>query len=149
VCKIAVIEIEVSLWSWEQEIRDVVAWSRETETPVFCYSPLGRGFITRTYQSPEDIPEGDFKKSSPRFQGEAFYENLKLVDQLDELAKQKGVSTPQLALAWIVALSPFVSGLQRGKGEMADGAEYPDSGLVQYGAGQAEHRGRVDQVVGR
>ncbi|WWC89092.1 uncharacterized protein L201_004010 [Kwoniella dendrophila CBS 6074] len=104
---IAVIEIEVSLFSYEQKIRDVVEWSKENKVPIFAYSPLGRGFLTRTYKSPEDIPEGDFKKSVPRFQGEAFYENLKLVDRLDEIASKKGVNTSQLALAWIIGLSGY------------------------------------------
>jgi len=106
---VGVVEIEVSLWSFEQEIQDVIAWSKKNKVPVFCYSPLGRGFISRTYSKPEDIPDGDFKKYLPRFQGEAFYENLKLVDALDGLAKEKGMKTTQLALAWITSLSPYVS----------------------------------------
>ncbi|OCF36663.1 pyridoxal reductase [Kwoniella heveanensis BCC8398] len=104
---IAIIEIEVSLFSFEPAIRSVVDWSRNHKVPIFAYSPLGRGFLTRTYKSPEDIPEGDFKKYVPRFQGEAFYENLKLVDKLDEIAQAKGVETSQLALAWIVSLSDY------------------------------------------
>ncbi|WRT66583.1 uncharacterized protein IL334_003542 [Kwoniella shivajii] len=107
VTQIAIIEIEVSLFSFEKAIRDVVKWSSDNKVPIFAYSPLGRGFLTRTYKSPEDIPEGDFKKMVPRFQGEAFYENLKLVDRLDEIASKKGVNTSQLALAWIVGLSDY------------------------------------------
>jgi pyridoxine 4-dehydrogenase len=79
--------------------------------PIFAYSPLGRGFITRTFKSPEDIPEGSFQKHCPRFQGEAFYDNLKLVDELDKLAEEKGLKTPQLALAWVCGLNPYVSGI--------------------------------------
>ncbi|RSH81546.1 hypothetical protein EHS25_006168 [Saitozyma podzolica] len=104
---IAVLEIEVSLWSYEKDIQDAIAWSAKNKVPIYAYSPLGRGFITRTYKSPEDIPEGSFQKGLPRFQGEAFYENLKLVDRLDEMAEAKGVSTAQLALAWILTLSPY------------------------------------------
>lgn len=93
--------------------------------PILCYSPLGRyvqpfhpvlpslthsrGFITRKWKSPEDIPEGSFQRMVPRFQGQAFYDNLKLVDELDRLAKEKGLETSQLALAWVVSLSPYVS----------------------------------------
>lgn len=77
--------------------------------PIFAYSPLGRGFITRTFKSPEDIPEGSFQKHCPRFQGEAFYDNLKLVDELDKLAEEKGLKTSQLALAWVCGLNPYVS----------------------------------------
>ncbi|ORY32614.1 NADP-dependent oxidoreductase domain-containing protein [Naematelia encephala] len=104
---IAIIEIEVSLWSYEQEIQEVITWSKETKVPVFCYSPLGRGFITRTYKTPDDIPDGAFIKYLPRFQGKAFYDNLKLVDQLDVMAEKKGLTTPQLALAWICNISPY------------------------------------------
>jgi len=104
---VACIEIEVSLWSYDQEIKDAIAWAEKHKVPTFCYSPLGRGFITRTYKSPEDIPANDFKKNLPRFQGSAFYDNLKLVDQLDALAEKKGLKTSQLALAWVCALSPY------------------------------------------
>ncbi|TXT09151.1 hypothetical protein VHUM_02625 [Vanrija humicola] len=105
---IAIAEIEVSLWSWEQDIQDVIAWSTETGKPVFAYSPLGRGFITRTWKTPEDVPEGSFQKLSPRFQGENFYHNLKLVDVLDELAAKKGITTAQLAIAWVASRGPNV-----------------------------------------
>ncbi|WVR06853.1 hypothetical protein IAU60_003889 [Kwoniella sp. DSM 27419] len=104
---IAILEIEVSLFSYESAIRKAVEWSKTNKVPIFAYSPLGRGFLTRTYKTPEDIPEGDFKKHMPRFQGDAFYENLKLVDRLDEIASKKGVETSQLALAWIVAISDY------------------------------------------
>lgn len=106
---IACIEIEVSLWSYEQDIKDDIAWSTEHKVPILAYSPLGRGFITRTYKSPDDIPEGSFLRHVPRFQGDAFYQNLKLVDKLDVLADKKGVSTSELALAWVIGLGPHVS----------------------------------------
>jgi aryl-alcohol dehydrogenase-like predicted oxidoreductase len=102
-------EIEVSLWSYESEMQDAVKYCADNKIPVFCYSPLGRGFLSRKWKTPEDIPKGSFQARSPRFQGEAFYANLKLVDQLDELAEKKGVKTTQLALAWITSLSPYVS----------------------------------------
>jgi len=104
---IACIEIEVSLWCLEPSTKAVLEWSKANSVPVLAYSPLGRGFITRKYKSPEDIPEGSFQRHVPRFQGEAFYENLKLVDELDKLAEKKGVTTGQLALAWVVGLGPY------------------------------------------
>ncbi|CAD6566910.1 MAG: hypothetical protein TREMPRED_003114 [Tremellales sp. Tagirdzhanova-0007] len=107
VVPIAVVEIEVSLWSYEQEIQDVIKWSKQHQVPVFCYSPLGRGFLSRKWSRPEDIPDGNFQKYLPRFQGEAFYENLKLVDSLDQLSKEKGMKTTQMALAWVTNLSPY------------------------------------------
>jgi len=104
---ISIVEIEVSLWAYEPSTKAVIEWSQKTKVPVFAYAPLGRGFITRKWSKPEDIPEGSFQKALPRFQGEAFYENLKLVDQLDELAEKKGLTTGELALAWVSQLSPY------------------------------------------
>nr|XP_031859161.1 uncharacterized protein CI109_005357 [Kwoniella shandongensis]KAA5526233.1 hypothetical protein CI109_005357 [Kwoniella shandongensis] len=104
---IAINEIEVSLFSIsDPKIKETVEWASKKGMPIFCYSPLGRGFLTRAFKSPEDLPEGDFRRMVPRFQGEAFYENLKFVDKLDEIAKAKGITTGQLALAWILHLSP-------------------------------------------
>ncbi|KGB78499.1 pyridoxal reductase [Cryptococcus deuterogattii 99/473] len=105
---IAINEIEISLFSYDKPIRDAIEWHNANKIPVFAYSPLGRGFITRTYKSPDDIPEGDFKRYLPRFQGQAFYENLKLVDKLDEIAARKGVNGSQVALAWILSLSNYI-----------------------------------------
>ncbi|TYJ52209.1 hypothetical protein B9479_007197 [Cryptococcus floricola] len=104
---LAINEIEISLFSYDTSIRSAIAWHNKNKIPVFAYSPLGRGFFTRTYKSPEDIPEGDFARLFPRFQGKAFYENLKLVDKLDEIAGRKGVTGSQVALAWIVGLSDY------------------------------------------
>ncbi|WVQ83795.1 hypothetical protein IAT38_005939 [Cryptococcus sp. DSM 104549] len=102
---IAVNEIEVSLFCYEPEIRDTVKWCTANRIPIFAYSPLGRGMLTRKYKTPEDIPEGDLKRMFPRFQGEAFYENLKLADRLDDVAAKRGVKTSQLALAWVLGQS--------------------------------------------
>ena len=124
-------EIEVSLWSYEAPMRAVVEYCAEKKIPVFCYSPLGRGFLSRKWKTPEDIPKGSFQARSPRFQGEAFYDNLKLVDQLDELAAKKGVQTTQLALAWIMSLSPYVSLSSGRSGMWLMGIEHADSWIVQ------------------
>ncbi|WVQ83177.1 hypothetical protein IAT38_005316 [Cryptococcus sp. DSM 104549] len=105
VTPIAVNEIEVSLFSYEADIRATVAWCTKNRVPIFAYSPLGAGLLTRTYKSPDDIPKDSVKAMFPRFQGEAFYENLKLVDILDGFAEKRGVKTSQLALAWVLGLS--------------------------------------------
>lgn len=105
--EIATVEIEISLWNYDQPTRNVIEWSKETKVPIYGYSPLGRGFLTRKFKKPEDIPDGNFLKDIPRFQGEAFYHNLKLVDVLDEIAQEKGITTAQLAIAWVLALSPY------------------------------------------
>ena len=76
---------------------------RELGVTTVAYSPLGRGFITGQYKSPDDFEEGDFRKYSPRFSKENFPQNLKLVDQIGELAKKKGCTAGQLTLAWLLA----------------------------------------------
>lgn len=89
-------------------------WEREPETKVFPvlaelgigfvpYSPLGRGFLTGQFRSPEDFAADDFRRHSPRFQGENFDRNLQLVDRVKELADAKGCTPGQLALAWLLA----------------------------------------------
>jgi aryl-alcohol dehydrogenase-like predicted oxidoreductase len=89
-------------------------WEREPETKVFPvlaelglgfvpYSPLGRGFLTGQLRSPDDFAEDDFRRHSPRFQGENFTRNLQLVDRVRELADEKECSPAQLALAWLLA----------------------------------------------
>ncbi|RDW91536.1 hypothetical protein BP5796_02701 [Coleophoma crateriformis] len=76
---------------------------RELGVAVVAYSPLGRGFMTGQYRSPADFEEGDFRKYAPRFSEENFPKNLKLVDQISELAKKKNCTPGQLTLAWLLA----------------------------------------------
>jgi aryl-alcohol dehydrogenase-like predicted oxidoreductase len=67
------------------------------------FSPLGRGFLTGAIRSPEDFGEDDFRRNNPRFQGENFDANLRLVDEVREMAADKGATAGQLALAWVMA----------------------------------------------
>ena len=94
-------------------------WEREPETKVFPvlaelgigfvpYSPLGRGFLTGQIRSENDFAEDDFRRHSPRFQGENFTRNLELVDRAKELADRKGCTPAQLALAWLLAQGEHV-----------------------------------------
>ena len=76
---------------------------RELGIGFVPYSPLGRGFLTGQFKSPADIPEGDFRRHNPRFQGENFTKNLQLVDEVKKIAEEKGVTAGQLALAWVLA----------------------------------------------
>lgn len=76
---------------------------RELGVAVIAYSPLGRGFVTGQYKSPDDFEEGDFRRMSPRFSPENFPKNLKLVDQISALAEKKGCTPGQLTLAWLMA----------------------------------------------
>ena len=102
VATISALQTEYSLWSREAE-DEVLPTARELGIGFVAYSPLGRGFLSGTYQKPEDIPEDDYRRHSPRFQGENFYKNLKLVERIKELAGEKKVTPSQLALAWVLS----------------------------------------------
>ena len=99
---IAALQSEWSLWTRDLE-EEVLAVAREHGIGIVPFSPLGRGFLTGAITSPDDFGDDDFRKNQPRFQGEAFQANLRLVDAVRELATQKGVSAGQLALAWVLA----------------------------------------------
>jgi aryl-alcohol dehydrogenase-like predicted oxidoreductase len=99
---IAMLQTEYSLWTREPEI-DVLPVCRELGIGLVAYSPLGRGFLTGMFQSPDDFPHDDFWRYNPRFQGDNFYRNLQLVEKVKEIAAQKQCTTAQLALAWLLA----------------------------------------------
>ena len=99
---IAMLQTEYSLWTREPET-DVLPVCRELGTSLVAYSPLGRGFLTGAFQSPDNFPPGDWRRHSPRFQGENFYRNLELVEKIKEIAAQKQCTPAQLALAWLLA----------------------------------------------
>jgi aryl-alcohol dehydrogenase-like predicted oxidoreductase len=99
---IAALQTEYSLWTRDPE-DGVLATTRELGIGFVAYSPLGRGFLTGQIRKFEDLAADDFRRHSPRFQGENFAKNLQLVDRVSELAKAKGVTPAQLALAWVLA----------------------------------------------
>ena len=99
---IAALQSEYSLWTRDPE-DDVLATCRELGIGFVAYSPLGRGFLTGQFKTPADIPEDDYRRHSPRFQGENFTKNLQLVEKVEEIAREKGCSPSQLALAWVLA----------------------------------------------
>lgn len=99
---ISALQTEYSLWSRDVEI-EILPTLRELGIGLVPYSPLGRGFLTGEIQKFEDFAPDDYRRFSPRFQGENFHKNLRLVNHLRELAQQKGVSASQLALAWVLA----------------------------------------------
>lgn len=99
---IAALQTEYSLWTRDPE-NGVLATCRELGIGFVAYSPLGRGFLTGRFRSPEDLPEDDYRRSSPRFQGENFARNLELVRQVEAMASEKGCTSSQLALAWAMA----------------------------------------------
>lgn len=99
---ITAVQIEYSLWSRDPE-DELLPTLRELGVALVGYSPLSRGFITGEIKSPDDFAPNDFRRFSPRFQGENFYKNLQLVEKLKEMAKEKGCTTAQLAIAWVLA----------------------------------------------
>ena len=99
---ITALQSEWSLWSRDIEA-EVVPTARELGIGIVAYSPLGRGFLTGQITTPDDFPDGDFRKFLPRFTGENFDRNIALVDRIRELAGEKGCTPGQLALAWVLA----------------------------------------------
>jgi aryl-alcohol dehydrogenase-like predicted oxidoreductase len=100
---ITAVQSEYSLWSRDPESDQVLDTVRELGIGFVPYSPLGRGFLTGAIRSPEDFEADDYRRHSPRFQGENFARNLHLVEQVRTLAQAKGVTPGQLALAWVLA----------------------------------------------
>jgi len=100
---ITAVQTEYSLWSRDPEANGVLATVRELGIGFVPYSPLGRGFLTGAIRSPADFDADDYRRQSPRFQGENFDRNLALVDAVTAMAKTQGVSPGQLALAWVLA----------------------------------------------
>jgi aryl-alcohol dehydrogenase-like predicted oxidoreductase len=99
---ITAVQNEISLFGREVETNGVYDLTLELGIGLVAYSPLGRGFITGEIKSPDDIPEDDFRRLIPRFQGEQFYKNLDLVRELEQIGKEKDVTSSQLALAWLI-----------------------------------------------
>ncbi len=99
---ISMLQTEYSLWTREPET-DVLPVCRELGISLVAYSPLGRGFLTGALQKPEDFAPDDFRRYSPRYQGENFQRNLQLVEKVKEIAIEKNCTSGQLALAWLLA----------------------------------------------
>ena len=99
---ISALQTEYSLWSRDVE-DEILPTVRELGIGFVAYSPLGRGFLTGAIRRFEDLPEDDYRRHSPRFQGENFKRNLDLVEKIERLARDKGCTPAQLALAWVMA----------------------------------------------
>jgi aryl-alcohol dehydrogenase-like predicted oxidoreductase len=99
---IAALQTEYALWSREPE-DEILPTVRELGIGFVAYSPLGRGFLTGQFKSFDDLPADDYRRQTPRFQGENFAKNLQLVSEIESMAKAKGVTPSQLALAWVLA----------------------------------------------
>ncbi|MEO6845299.1 MAG: aldo/keto reductase [Ginsengibacter sp.] len=101
------LQSEYSLWSRDPE-DEILQVCKKLGIAFVAYSPLGRGFLTGQIKRFEDLADGDFRKSSPRFQGENFNKNLELVNKVILIAKEKGCTPSQLALAWVMAQGDFI-----------------------------------------
>jgi aryl-alcohol dehydrogenase-like predicted oxidoreductase len=99
---IAALQTEYSLWSRDPE-DELLGLCRDLGITFVAYSPLGRGFLTGRFRSPDDIPAGDWRHNNPRFQGENFQQNLALVRRIEEMAARKQCTPAQLALAWLIS----------------------------------------------
>ncbi len=99
---ITALQSEYSLWSREPE-DEILATCKELGISFVAYSPLGRGFLTGQIKQFEDFTNSDYRRNSPRFQGENFQKNLQLVRRIEEIAEAKGCKSSQLALAWVLA----------------------------------------------
>jgi len=99
---ISALQTEYSLWSRDPE-DELIALCRELGITFVPYSPLGRGFLTGRFKTPDDFEAGDWRRNNPRFQGENFQRNLDLVRRIEEMAREKGCKPAQLALAWVLA----------------------------------------------
>lgn len=102
---VTAVQSEYSLWSRDQETNGVIDKCSELGIGFVPYSPLGRGFLTGQFTSPDDFDENDYRRNNPRFQGENFQKNLALVNEVKIIAQQKGITASQLALAWVLAQS--------------------------------------------
>ncbi len=100
---ISALQTEYSLWSRDIAEGEVLDTIRELGISFVAYSPLGRGFLTGKYQKFEDIPEDDWRRHNPRFQGENFDKNLALAKAIQSMAADKGCTPAQLAIAWVLA----------------------------------------------
>jgi len=101
------LQSEYSLWSRDPE-DEILPACKELEIAFVAYSPLGRGFLTGQIKKFEDLDEDDFRRNSPRFQGENFDTNQELVIEISSIAKSKGCTPSQLALAWVMAQDDFI-----------------------------------------
>lgn len=101
--QITALQSEYSLWTRDVEDNEVLATCRELGIGFVPYSPLGRGFLSGEIKRFEDLAEDDYRRQSPRFQEENFDKNMRLVDEVEKIAKEKNCTTSQLALAWVLA----------------------------------------------
>lgn len=97
------VQTEYSLFERQVEELGILATLEELGIGFVAYSPLGRGFITGQFQKPDDLPANDWRRYLPRFQEDQFYKNIELLHEIEKMAKEKGINSSQLAIAWVIA----------------------------------------------
>ncbi|HWV72750.1 MAG TPA: aldo/keto reductase [Pseudosphingobacterium sp.] len=97
------VQSEYSLFERQIEELGILDTLNELGIGLVAYSPVGRGFLSGDIQKPEDFPEGDFRRSLPKYQGDQFFKNIDLVNQIKQVAEEKGITAAQLAIAWVIA----------------------------------------------
>jgi aryl-alcohol dehydrogenase-like predicted oxidoreductase len=136
------LQSEYSLWTRDIEDNGVLEACRELNVGLVAYSPLGRGFLSGEIKTFEDLAEDDYRRNSPRFQGENFERNIALVEKIKEIADEKGITASQLAIAWTLAQGGDIvpiPGTKRRK-YLEQNAEAVDVGLSR------EELDRIDEV---
>jgi aryl-alcohol dehydrogenase-like predicted oxidoreductase len=139
---ISVLQTEYSLWSRDVEA-EILPTLRELGIGFVAYSPLGRGFLTGQIKRIEDLPENDYRRNAPRFQGENFARNLSLVAEVERMAQEKGCTPAQLALAWVLAQGEDIVAIPGSKrrSKLEDNA-----GALQVSL-TVEDRARIDRIL--
>ncbi|MBW8687503.1 aldo/keto reductase [Chitinophaga rhizophila] len=97
------VQSEYSIFERNIEAAGIIDTLNELGIALVAYAPLGRGFLTGDIKTPEDFPEGDLRRTMPRFQGEQFYKNIELINAIQQMAARKGITSSQLAIAWVLA----------------------------------------------
>jgi aryl-alcohol dehydrogenase-like predicted oxidoreductase len=97
------VETEFSLFERHVEEDGILTTLQELGIGLVAYSPLSRGFLNGQIKSPDDFAENDFRKNIPRYQGEQFYKNIELINEIKKIATKKGVTSSQLAIAWVLS----------------------------------------------
>ncbi|HEX9252235.1 MAG TPA: aldo/keto reductase, partial [Ignavibacteriaceae bacterium] len=105
--KISALQTEYSLWTRDSE-KELLNLCKELEITFVAYSPLGRGFLSGRFKPGQELPDNDYRRTHPRFQEENISHNFKLIERLDEVAKEKNCTTAQLALAWVLHQRDFI-----------------------------------------
>jgi aryl-alcohol dehydrogenase-like predicted oxidoreductase len=139
---ITALQTEYSLWSRDPE-DEILPTVRELGIGFVAYSPIGRGFLSGRYKTVDDFEPNDYRRNSPRFQGENFKRNLDVLRQIEEIAKEKGVTPAQLAVAWVLARGNDIVPIPGSKsiGHLEENVAAVDVTL------SSEELGRIDAVA--